>query len=117
MPVVLLSSDLVVVSRVQGPAGRSESTVRVAASATGVIDLLGQEPADLVVVDLGTASLDVEALVSQIKSIGHAAIGIVAFGPHVHEDRLTAARSAGCDVVMSRGQFFSQIEQLLVTPM
>jgi DNA-binding NarL/FixJ family response regulator len=116
MRVVLLSSDLMVVSRVQGAAGRSESTVRAAAPATGAIELLSQEPADLVVIDLGT-SLDVEALVSQIKSIGHAAPSIVAFGPHVHEDRLTAARSAGCDEVMSRGQFFSQIEQLLVTPM
>jgi len=41
-------------------------------------------------------------------SLRHAAPGarIVAFGPHVDDSRLTAARSAGLDVVVPRSQFF-----------
>jgi hypothetical protein len=42
-----------------------------------------------------------------------AATRVIAFGPHVHEDRLAAARAAGCDSVLSRGQFFSQAENVL----
>jgi hypothetical protein len=37
---------------------------------------------------------------------------VVAFGPHVHVDKLAAARAAGCEV-MSRGQFLTQIGDVL----
>ena len=33
----------------------------------------------------------------------------IAYGPHVKEDLLLGAQAAGCDVVMSRGQFDKQI--------
>jgi hypothetical protein len=38
---------------------------------------------------------------------------VVAFGPHVHEERLAAARNAGCDEVVSRGEFFARLDAIV----
>jgi DNA-binding response OmpR family regulator len=112
MQVVLLSSDLMVVSRVQGAAAHAGSVVRIAAEATAA-ELHRDAPADMVIVDLATPGLELSTLVSQLRSNTSNSPRVLAFGPHVHENRLEAAQLAGCDVVLSRGQFFSQIDSLL----
>ena len=50
---------------------------------------------------------------NRLKASEGSGTRVVAFGPHVHEQRLAAARDAGCDLVVSRGQFFSQLETIL----
>lgn len=113
MRLVLLSNDLMVVSRVEGAAARIGALVRAAAGAAKALEFHGAEPADVVIVDLAISPLGLSALVNQLKSDTSHPMRIVAFGPHVHEDRLAAARAAGCDVVMSRGQFFAQADAIL----
>lgn len=113
MRAILVSNDLMVVSRVQGAAAKASATVRTASSLAAASESLLGEAANLVIVDLGTPIADLEAHIAKLKSETTAPPSIVAFGPHVHEDRLAAARAAGCDVVMSRGQFFAQIDTLL----
>ena len=113
MQVVLLSTDLMVVSRVQDAAARSAASVRVAVDVPALVNLHGHVPADFVIVDLASSPLAIDTLVSQLKADAEPPTRIVAFGPHVHEERLAAARAAGCDLVMARGQFFSQVESLL----
>jgi CheY-like chemotaxis protein len=113
MTVVLLSSDLTVLSRVEGAAIRLGLTLKSATTVSAAIELCEADGNNTVVVDLSMASLDVASLVSQMKSIEGTASRVVAFGPHVHEQRLAAAREAGCDLVVSRGQFFSQVETIL----
>ena len=63
--------------------------------------------ADVVVVDL--------ARVDDLSAVRRAAphSRIIAFGPHVDDPALTAARAAGIDEVMPRSQFFRQINDLL----
>ena len=39
----------------------------------------------------------------------------VAYGPHVHKDLLEAARVAGCDVVLTKGQFTRDLQEILRT--
>src|SRR4051812_45312314 len=113
MAIVLLSGDLMVVSRVEGAAARLGETVRVASTGAHAAELCHAEKANKLIVDLSSPSLDVEAIVNQLKSSDSAAPQIIAFGPHVHEERLAAARNAGCDLVTSRGQFFAQIDTIL----
>jgi CheY-like chemotaxis protein len=113
MTVVLLSSDLAVLSRVEGAAMRLGQTVRSAAGESLAVDLCEGEDANTLVVDLSMSSLDVASLVSQLKASKGLGTRVIAFGPHVHEQRLAAAREAGCDLVVSRGQFFSQLEAIL----
>jgi hypothetical protein len=65
------------------------------------------------IIDLGTTRLDLNALISELSASGTHLPRIIAFGPHVHEEKLASAQRAGCDVVVSRGQFFAQLESLL----
>jgi CheY-like chemotaxis protein len=113
MAVVLLSSDLAVLSRVEGAATRLGQSVRSAYGESQAVDFCKTEIASTLIVDLSMPSLDLTALVSQLNSNKSSGTRIVAFGPHVHEERLAAAREAGCDLVVSRGQFFSQLETIL----
>jgi DNA-binding response OmpR family regulator len=113
MTVVLLSSDLTVLPRVESTASRYGNAVRIASTSSQAIDFCNSEKAGLLIVDLATPSLDIGAVVNLSKSNAASAPRIVAFGPHVHEDKLAAAQVAGCDLVVSRGQFFSQLEAIL----
>jgi DNA-binding response OmpR family regulator len=113
MKIVLLSSDLTVVSRVQGAAVRASATVRALSNASQAIETIDNEKADVLIVDLATPSLDLVTLINQLKADTTRSTRVVAFGPHVHEDRLAAAREAGCDVVMSRGKFFAEMDAIL----
>jgi DNA-binding response OmpR family regulator len=113
MTVVLLTGDLLAMSRVAGAAARSGVTLLTASTAQQAASLCKSHAVDLLIVDLTTPSLDVAGLVVAVKSVANAAPKTVAFGPHVHEERLAAARDAGCDHVVSRGQFFSQLDAIL----
>ncbi len=62
-------------------------------------------------------SLKVEAIVDCVRKGRETAPAIIAFGPHVHENLLAAARAAGCDDVLSRGQFFGQLDAILRKPL
>jgi len=66
-----------------------------------------------VILDLSTPNLDVEALVPKLRESADVPLTIVAYGPHVQEAKLVNAQSAGCDQVLTRGQFNSQIDELL----
>jgi CheY-like chemotaxis protein len=114
MRAVLVSSDLMVVSRVQGAATAGAVSLFAVATAVAAIEIHRTESLDLVLVDLSAPSFQISELVDGLKSAGARAPRIVAFGPHVHEERLAAARAAGCDLVVSRGKFFSDVDRILV---
>jgi DNA-binding response OmpR family regulator len=71
------------------------------------------EGADLIILDLSVPSLNVKSLIEQVKAAPANPPRIVAFGSHVHVEKLAAARDAGCDEVMSRGQFFAQLDAVV----
>ncbi len=107
MLVVLLSGDLMGASRIAGAARLANVEFRMAGSVDATIDCCAEQKVSLVMVDLAMAGLDVFSLVARLKS-NQEAPAIVAFGPHVHEAMLDAAQEAGCNHVLSRGQFMSQ---------
>ncbi len=91
MSALLLSADLLATSKLGGAAQRASCPLQIASSATGIVQRLTAAPAGLVVVDLGTMRLDLPGLVAELRSLP-VPPAIIAFGPHVHEDRLQAAR-------------------------
>lgn len=113
MNLVLLSSDLMAASRIQGAVANFAARLRTVANAEQAISACGEELVSVVVVDLALPGLEIEPLVNSLKRASAAPPKVVAFGPHVHENRLAAARQAGCDEVVSRGQFFAQLESIL----
>lgn len=105
---LLVSPDLMVSSRVAGLAARCGAT------ADTIRDLDAVPPAAayrLVILDLQGLPGDAGALVEQARE-RLAALGprpgvgpaVIACGPHVAVDRLEAARAAGADQVVSRGE-------------
>lgn len=65
----------------------------------------------VVVVDLDALGDDAAA---EITTIGAGGAAVLGFGPHVHGERLAAARAAGA-VVMPRAAFLQHLPELLAT--
>jgi DNA-binding response OmpR family regulator len=113
MTVILVTRDLSVVSQVDGAAAHMGGKAHTVSNESDAVARCVREAADLIVVDLNAPSLDVKSLVEQVKATVSSPPRIVAFGSHVHEEKLAAAREAGCDEVMSRGQFFARLPSVL----
>ncbi len=100
--ILLVSPDLMLTSQVAGLAaqvgGQLETLSRCAATAT-------DRRFDLVLVDLGSLRESPDELLRQLQSsLANPPAAIVAFGPHVHKQRLEAAVRAGCTEAISRGE-------------
>jgi hypothetical protein len=113
MAVVLVSGDLMGASRIEGAARFARIDFRMLSNADSAVEFCAATRVPLVMIDLTLAGLDLESLVSRLKNLPNGGPTIVAYGPHVHEAKLAAAQAAGCDAVMSRGQFLSNVDAIL----
>jgi DNA-binding NarL/FixJ family response regulator len=111
MRAVLLSSDLMLVSMAQGIADRHG--VELLMAATSDEALTASAAATAVAIDLRTLGLNVASLIADLREQAAPPAVIVAFGPHVHTEALAAAAAAGCDEVITRGQFEHRFDALL----
>ena len=98
-------------SRLLGAAQAIGAPVAVAARPAALAEKLTGD-CTLVLVDLSLEGLDLPAAVAAVRSAAPQA-RIVAFGAHVNEAALAAAEAAGCDEVLTRGQFHKQYAELL----
>lgn len=113
MRLLLVSTDLTVLARVEGPAHRCAASLTTAADMDQAMARAATEQPDVVILDLTNPKINVGTLVKSLRSSASNRPRIIAFGPHVHEERLEAARQAGCDEVLSRGGFFGQIDAIV----
>jgi hypothetical protein len=110
MEVLLFSSDLMGQPKIGDAAKAAGMAFRVAADPSKLLEISSGE--SIVVLDLGQQNFDVAEVIAQLRSATNPPRAILAFGPHVHEARLEAARAAGSDRVFARGQFLSQAAQI-----
>jgi CheY-like chemotaxis protein len=116
MLIAFLTSDLVFPSRVAGVAAKIGARMEIAASEPALLTKLravDSGEAVVVLLDLSMSAIDAGQAVSALNALSPPPRAIIAFGPHVHEVKLDAARAAGCDLVLSRGQFNAQIGAVL----
>lgn len=71
-----------------------------------------EERPRVIAIDLTAPIDDLAALVAALRE-ATPGVALIAYGPHVHEARLQAAREAGCEHVLSRGQFHKGFGELL----
>lgn len=111
---LLLSSDLIFISKVTGTASMLKGMIRVVANETAVMETLKSSdgPFHCLLIDLETHTTPLENLIQQVKSLENPPT-VIAFGPHVYVARLQNARDAGCDQVMPRSRFSSSLPELL----
>lgn len=112
MDVLLLTADLAISSTVAGAAARCGVSCETAWNAEEAVEKAKAGAPRLVVLDLSTPGIAPAALVPQLRGFSMPEPRIVAFGPHVHEARLSAARDAGCDEVVSRGRFHADLDEM-----
>jgi CheY-like chemotaxis protein len=113
MSVLALVSDLMMRSQLSGAASRAGVQLAIAGSETGLLQAAEASRPRLVILDLSHPRLDAASFVPRVRELVGKEGAILAFGPHVHKGLLEAASAAGCDTVISRGQFHASMESIL----
>jgi CheY-like chemotaxis protein len=111
MTAVLFTADLACSSKVAGAALRTGRRVETAMSVAALIDKAAG--AKLLIIDLQTPGAELGELLPRLRALSPPPDAVLAFGPHVHQAQLAAAREAGCDEVLTRGQFHAGVDELL----
>jgi hypothetical protein len=106
--IVGLVSDLMFSTRLTDTARALGHECAVIRDPDGLSDRIAA--ADLVVIDLDITTGDAVAAVHAATAAGRP---VVAYGGHVEVERLQAARDAGADAVLSRGEFTNRLPELL----
>ncbi|MEQ8210821.1 MAG: hypothetical protein RH917_13425 [Lacipirellulaceae bacterium] len=109
MHVVLLSSDLMFTSKIEGAVRTCGAKLFVTSDAQAAITSANEEGSALVMIDLTLPVLNLEDLLTSLPE----GCQSLAYGPHVHEAKLAAANDAGCDLVVSRGELDRKLPTLL----
>jgi hypothetical protein len=108
--VVMLSGDLMFASRVKAAAERAGLEFRFG----GALPADNTDAIRFVVLDLSTRSGLTAEIAGQCAE-RCAEAKLIAYGPHVHVERLKAARQAGIETVLTNGQFDAGLGQLFTS--
>lgn len=110
---LIVSDDLAVSSKIAAAARQAGVDNATAMSVAAAVERCRETAPSLVLVDLSTRGLEMATLVPNLRAASERPTRIVAFGPHVHEGLLSAAREAGCDEVLTRGKLHATLDELL----
>lgn len=113
LEVVLVSSDLMLLARVDGAVRAAQGNLNTVSAADDAVQRAATLRPHLVILDLRLAGLDVGATVAALRAALGSDTYVAACGPHVHEASLAAARAAGCDEVLTRGQIDRDVAGLI----
>ena len=110
--VVFLTGDLIFSSRAEAIAQRTNVTIHAVAGDERAVAACGEFSVEILIVDLTAPGIDVARLIPRIRAIPHSP-RIVCYAPHIRADLLSAAMAAGCDLVLTRGQFDARLGDIL----
>ena len=113
MSALALISDLLMQSQVAAAASRAGVDIKFVASEDALVAQAESLRPGLIVVDLAHPKFDPAQCFERLKPLLAPQTTSLAFGPHVHRQRLAAAAEAGFSLVLSRGQFHAEMEDLL----
>jgi len=108
--IVLITQDLIFASRLKQSAERAAVRLRLCAGPPDFATL--PEPLTLAVIDLHLPRLDVAGTIQTLRKEAPG-VRIVAYAGHVMIDALREARQAGCDDVLTRGEFDRRMDELV----
>jgi hypothetical protein len=68
----------------------------------------------VVILDLSAINVvDLGKFIEWLRGTANPPRAIIAYGPHVQDETLRAATTAGCDEVLTRGQFNARMDEVL----
>ena len=109
---VYLTNDLLFSSQILSAAQNAQKPLDWISSTQDFSEKVRAGNVRLALLDLGTVTGAVSELISELRT-GNPGCKVIAYGPHVHVDRLIEAQNAGCDEVLARGAFSREITRLL----
>ncbi len=107
--IVVAVRDLVFRSKIHAAADRLGVEVHLAPRGASLADAVSGVPAPTVLADLSEPGV-LEQIPAAKQVPG---LRVVGFAGHVQEELLEAARRAGVDEVLTRGQFVARLDELL----
>jgi DNA-binding NarL/FixJ family response regulator len=110
---LLLSRDLIFTSKVTGTARALGKRVLVAGTVELASTMIDQWRPKVVFVDLASGDLVTPVALQAFKAQAGPKSPFVAFGSHVDTSALDAAASAGCDLVLPRSRFTTELPELI----
>src|SRR5262245_61831192 len=96
--VLLFSVDLQAVTKVAPAAAQCGATFTSAGNCQAILERLATGDVRVVVLDLNAVSADLSELITTIHATTPRP-AVIAFGPHVHVEKLRLAAEAGCAAV------------------
>ncbi len=109
---LLLSRDLIFTTKVVGTARALGLAMTVVGNPVAVESALRAGNVRAVFVDLSAGDLVAPDAIHSYRALAPS-VPFLAFGSHVDVDSLASAASAGCDPVMPRSRFSSELPALL----
>jgi CheY-like chemotaxis protein len=106
----MLCDDLIFFSRVSGAARASGLTVRMVRTPADLLAAARAGAPQGVIVDVHNPGLDLPGLLAGLRAACAPPPRVIAYGSHVEAAVLRAAREAGCDSVMPRSTFVTELE-------
>ena len=110
-PIVGFVRDLLFRSKIDAVAGAGGRETSYASTLEAASKRCADLTPDIVIVDLGTAPAPVETAAALRAAAPSSKL--IAFASHVDRDSLKAAREAGFEIVLSRGEFAARLPELL----
>lgn len=113
--VLIVTSNLFFVPRVENPAAEYDLDVEQVASEAAFQKEYSSRQVPLVLIDLEGEPETWTAIVKSLVDEGDAGPRIVAYGPHSEVELLATAKESGCHTVLIKGEFDRRLNELLET--
>ena len=110
---LLISRDLIFISKVTGTARALGTQVLTAGNAALALTMIEQWAPKAVFLDLAAGEPAGMAAILAYRQAAPAGCTFLAFGSHVDTAALAAAKDAGCDPVMPRSRFSNELPALI----
>jgi DNA-binding NarL/FixJ family response regulator len=107
--ILLIVPDLLIEVRIEGAAKRLNAAIETV-SAQEAPDLIASTRPQVVIVDLATPELEIEAVASAARETQ---VSVAGFYPHVEDKLRRAAKGAGIEHVYARSRFLRELPTIL----
>lgn len=110
---LLLSDDMMFTSRITGTVRDLGLSMKTARAVDPLKTLVQSERPACVIVDLANPGLVIGDLTGWLAETCLPALRVVAYGSHVDTETLQRAKESGCDVVLPRSKFVTELPNKL----
>lgn len=112
--IVFLTKDLMMGSSASSHARQHGTQIKTVATGDDALSVIRRDRPHMLLVDLQTPGIDVGQLGEEIRELADSLCPLtIAYAQHVNVELLEQAKQAGFDQVLTRGQFNSQIGQIV----